>query len=189
MSLAVFSEIPLLGHDYGDDQKVAVLAYAGAAEQRAQTQDRGLRVLTLPYKRNTSGRATIDAFFLARGYEKTSFLAKDLNDYARTGISLGTSVASQTVFALPASGPYAGDYPISDANAIVYDDGTPVAIASVNTDARTFTLSSSPTAGSVMTCDYWRYGRYRLDRPYRWRSVAAGVGWYVTEIALREVLS
>lgn len=189
MSLAIFSEIPLLGHDYGDDAKVVAIAYAGGAEQRAQTMDRELRTLSLPFKRNKTGRATIDTFFRARSWGKDSFLCKDLNDYQRTGIALGTATGGQTVFPLPTTGQYAGDYPIDDANAVVYDDGVPATISSIDVDARTFTLSSGVGASSVMTCDYWFYRRFALASPYRWRLVAAGVGWYTTEISLREVLS
>lgn len=191
MSLAVFSEIPLLGHEYEDDQKVQVLAYAGAAEQRAQTQERKLRPLLLPFKRSKTGRATIDTFFIARGYEKESFLYKDRNDYARTAITLSPVTAGTvTRWRIPTTGAYAGDYPTGEAATyVVRVAGTPVTVASVDTDLREFILSVGVSDASVVDADYEYYRRFRLDRPFRWRQVAAGVGYYTTEIALREVLS
>lgn len=189
MPLAVFSEIPLLGHDYGDDQRVAKLEYFGGGAQRSLGQAREYRDLVLPFKRNKTGRATIDTFFRARNYEHESFLYKDLNDYARAAIVLQpvTSGGSVTRWRIPTTGDNAGDYPTGEAATyVVRVGGSPVTVASVDTDLREFILSAGVSDASVVDADYQYYRRWSLLERFRWRSVAAGVGWYRTEIALRE---
>lgn len=189
MPLAVLSEIPLLGHGYEDDQRVVRLGFAGGGAQRSLSQSREYRRLTLPFRRNTAGRRTIDTFFRARDFGKTAFLHKDWTDHTRTAIALSpvTSGGSVTRWRIPATGDYAGDYPIDTAAYVVRVAGTPVTVASVDVDLREFVLSSGVSDASAVDADYLYYRLWALAAPYRWRNVAAGVGWYETEIALEEV--
>lgn len=138
------------------------------AEQRSSLVGRTFWEWFLSYVLTDANAATLDAFFVARGQEQDAFLWKPIksSEYARTGISLGTSIAAQTVFALPTTGEYAGDYPISVALTTLYSDATPIAIASVQVDARTITADAAPGAGHAMTADYHRYALVRLQGGY-----------------------
>ncbi len=189
MPLAVFSEIPRLGHSYRDDQKVVRLAFAGGGAQRSLGQAREYRRIVLPFRRNTTGRRTIDTFFRARDFGKTAFLHKDWNDYARTAITLSpvTSGGSVTRWRIPTTGDYAGDYPIDTASYVVRVAGSPVTVTSVDVDLREFILASGVSDASVVDADYEYYRLFALEGPFEWRNIAAGAGWYETEIALEEV--
>lgn len=174
MVMAIFTEVPEVEYEYGDSLAAATLAYAGSGkEQRAQLQEHQLRTYTWPMRRTASERATIDAFFRARFQTVESFLVKEPKDFARTAVSLGTSIASQTVFPLPSTGEEGLDYPVDDeATFIVYDDGAPVGVASIDTDGRTVTLDSAPATSSVMTADYHYYRRVKLVERFQWRWLA-----------------
>lgn len=132
--------------------------FAGGGEQRASLLSRSLRRYTIPVLQDPDERADLIAFFEARGWSLESFLWKDPLDYRRFGIS-PTQIGGK-VFEIPTTGTYGGDYPIDDANLVVYDAGSPVAGVTVDVDARTVTLPSPP--GGAVTMDYHYARRVRL---------------------------
>lgn len=185
---AIFAEIPdLHGYTAEDILPVTVMRYAGrGVEQRAALQSLARRRYVWPIRRTMTERAVIDEFFRVANYEVTAFYIMDPHQYARTGVSLGTSVASQVVFYLPTTGENSRDYPVDDAHAIVYDDGSPVTVSDLDTDNRKITLASAPAAGSVMTCDYWTYRLVRLLEPPKWMALAPD--WFSCAPVLMEVV-
>jgi hypothetical protein len=187
MPVSVFSELPEIdGYEAQDELPVVVFRYAGrGVEQRAALQALARRRYSWPLRRTKTERATVDEFLRLRNYSVEAFYVEDPHQYARTGVSLGTSVTSQTVFPLPTTGENSRDYAANDSHVVVYDDGTPVTVSAVGTDARTFTLASAPAAGSVMTCDYWAYRLVRLLEPPSW--AALGPDWLEAVLRLQEV--
>lgn len=194
MTLAILTTTPTIFHGVEPVQAITVNRLAGGrAEQRAVLEDREYRTYRLTYRCHAATKKTLDAFFRARSWQKDSFLwripptlAHDSSEYARTGISLGTSVALQTAFPLPTSGEYAGDYPVDDEHAILYDDGAAIS-KTVDVDNRKMTAGAAPAGSSVMTCDYWYYRRFRLGGPIRWEFGERGV--WESEVVLEEVLA
>jgi hypothetical protein len=189
MALEVFSEIPELdGFDYTDRMPKTVFSYSGSGvEQRAALIEIPMRRYSWPLRRIKSERDDVDTFFLARSQGIESFLVKDPDLYARTGVSLGTAAAAQVAFPLPATGENRRDYPIDDAHVEVYEDGTPTgATITVDTDGRSFTLSAAPGAGVVMTADYWFYRRVKLADDFTWRKLAPD--YLEAVLALQEVV-
>ena len=187
--MAIWTETPEIdGYSRRDILPVTVFAYAGGGtEQRAALLARARREYTWPMRRTKAQALTVDEFFRVSNFAVTSFLLKDPDQYARTGVSLGTSVTSQTVFTLSTSTENARDYPINDAHVVVYDDGVATgATVTVSPDNRTFTLSVAPTAGSVMTADYWTYRRVRLVEGPEWNKLAPD--WLEGVVLLKEVV-
>lgn len=183
MSLAVFSSAIATprydGFGYSPTRDVLVLRFGrGQFEQRIQRDGGPFRSYDLSLRVDSAGRALVDSFFAARGFTAESFLWRDPMDSYRTGVSLGASVAAQTVFTLPTTGDARGDYPIDAAGTVLYDDGAPVA-KTVQTDDRTLTASVAPTAASAMTADLVFYKRVRLDGTYAWAVVEGGAAYDV----------
>lgn len=173
MAYALFDELPETAEEYSDDPRVLVLRYAGdGAEQRVALQALERRTYVWPMRRTLAQANVIDAFFRARNWTVTPFLIEDGMDSLRTSVSLGTSVASQVLFPLPTTGLEGHDHPADDGDLVVYDDGTPVTVASVDTDGRSVTVSVAPTGGSVMTIDYNPYRLVRLRERFSWRRLA-----------------
>ena len=186
MATAIWTELPEMTYGAEDKLPVLINRYAGAGrEQRAALESIGRRRYVVGLRRDEAERATVDEFFRLRNYEVTAFYFKDPDYSARTGVSLGTSTAAQTVFDLPSTGENSRDYPVDDANFIVYDDGSPATVAAIDSDARQVTRSSSPTAGSVMTADYHAYRLVRLVGTFQWRKLAPD--FYETALDLMEV--
>lgn len=187
--MAIWTETPEIdGYSYRDILPVTVFAFAGGGtEQRAALLARARREYTWPMRRTKAEALVVDEFFRLRNFQIESFLLKDPDQYARTGVALGTSTAGQTVFTIPTTTENARDYPVNDAHVVVYDDGTPTgATVTVGVDARTFTLSVAPTAGSVMTADYWTYRRVRLVEGPTWQKLAPD--WLEGVVMLKEVV-
>jgi len=186
VTIPIFDEAPEFGWDREPALPVTEFRFAGAGSRQtvahqAVARDR----IRWPMKRSKADATTIDEFFVARSQVVTSFFVKLPWPFSRTGVSLGTSIAAQTVFDLPSSGDEFRDYPIDDANLVVYDDGTPVTVSSVDTDARQVTLSAVPTVGSVMTADYHYYRRVKLAAPFAWTHI--GPDWLEAEPEFEEV--
>lgn len=186
MATTVLTETPDIAFTSIDARATSVLKYAGRGrEQRATLEPIGRRRYGLPFKRTASEMATFNAFFLARGGIVEPFYFQDPKDSFQTAIDLGTSIASQTEFFLPTTGEDQRWYPIDNASLVVKDDGVPVSVASVDTDARSVTLSAVPTVGSVMTLDCNAYRLVRLVAPFEWRGLAPD--FFATELELIEV--
>lgn len=193
MAIAVFSAaqahpIDQDGYEYGDSRDTLVVSLGrGMHEQRSTRSSRRFRTYNVGFRVTNTQRLAIDAFFAALGMEQTSFLWEDPLDSFVAGLSCGTSVTSQTVFNLPSTGGYGGEYPQDLPVTRLFDDGVAVA-RTVQTDDRTITANSAPANGSVMTAECRYYRRLRLDGEYRWRRLGNGAV-YETAMSWREVPS
>lgn len=187
MPLAVLSAtyVPLHPYGYGDDRPTVVARMSGGAEQRAASLSRKMRSYTLGFRTTAATRLAIDAFFEARGYSLESFLWKDLKDFARTGISIGTGNGSTTAYIMPLTGQYGGDYPLTTSLQL-YSAGAPVA-GTAATDTRTLTYNAAPANGAALTADYQFYKRVRLVDRFEWSEPVFGV--FETTLRLQEVPS
>lgn len=189
MSLAIFTFTPRHPVGYRLRRPSRTYSFAGSqSEQRVSLASRTLRVYRWPFRVSAASgtREALDAFFVARGGSGESFLVKDLKDYARTGVVLEppTSDDVETVFSLPTSGELAGDYPIDDANAILYRAGV-AAAKTVQTDARTLTAAVAPLTGGAMTADYWYRRRVKFAEDLEWSEPVFGT--FECEVVLEEV--
>jgi len=189
MALEVFTEGPPL-HPYSweIDLPVQVAEFAGGGEQRAAMLSRALRRYSLRFRRTEAQRLAFDAFFLSVGWRSTSFLWTDLKDSTRGSGSPGLvplELVSGTTWRLPQTGQFGGDYPIDDANVLVWDSAVSArTVSSVDTDARTITVTANGAGG--LLADYHYHRRVRLQDPYAWNEPAFGV--FFTEIGLLEVI-
>ncbi len=169
MPLAVFAETPLFQDEHLDERPELVTRYAGQNVQIADLTDRDLRRWSQTFRRNRTGKQTLDAFLRAN----RTFLLKDLDDFARLAITLEpvTTGGSVTRWRIPKSGDQGGDYPISGTETVRVG-GSPVTVSSVDTDAREFILAAGVADTSVVDADY-EYSRLVrvLQRP-RWRRVS-----------------
>lgn len=190
MALAVFNEPPWADYSYTDELPVAVLRDGGPHEEnRIQLAGIAVRAYTWPMQRLPAERLAIDTFFRAHKYQVTAFLVLDPKEIERerVGVSLGLATAGQTVF--PLTGDLTEenyrDYP-SDAHAFVVRRNAVPVTATVQRDARTFTLSVAASAGDTVDADYVAYRLVRLDGEYEWQGVTNI--WYATQLRLREIL-
>ena len=182
--------LPLLdSYAHTEAREVAVLRFGrGQYEQRMARDGGPFRgyAMTFRVSRVSGKRERIDAFLRSVGYEATSFLWRDPLDYQRFAVTIGASVAAQTVFSLPTTGDARGDYPIDSAGTVLRDDGAVIA-RTVQTDDRTLTASGgAPGAASAMTCDLAFYKRVRLSGGAEW-SVLGGGSAYETSLRFVEV--
>lgn len=190
--LPIFTWAPLLPYEpYADDDAI-VSQFAGAgSEQRGSVLSREMLRWPLQFTVNGTDHSAMRAFFRARRGVVAPFYWKDTLEYARTGVALTpTSDGATLAFALPKSGEYGGDHPISDANVKLYRAAVLNGGAlSAGTDARTIITDSAPSAGgAAMTADYWYYRRVRFGEQ-RWSSALvsrAGTGTYRVRLTLVE---
>lgn len=172
-------------YSYRDERPAVVAPFIGGGRQASSRASRAVRTWPLEFRFTAAQRLTEEAFLRAHGFGATSFLYKDLKDFARTGELVTLTLVSGDTYALPDTGEYGGDYPIDNANLQMYDDGVEAAHASVDTDARTITLSATP--GGVVTADYDYYRRVVQAEPVDWGEPVYGY-WFPVRIALAEVL-
>jgi len=162
VTLAVFPFVPTHPYRRTRVDPTSVASFSGSPlTSRATLLGRDLFRFSWVGRYSSANLATLEAFWVARRGPAGLCYFKDPVGNPRTAIALGTAIAAQVLFSLPASGTYLGDFPIDDANAILYADGSPVTIASIDTDGRTVTASSAPGVGKVMT---FTYGAYRKAR-------------------------
>lgn len=169
MALAVFTGLtPVSPYRVIPRSKTVTVEYEGSGgEQRYSPMGRDYWDHAISFLLTDANLGVLFDFFIARRMHNESFLWKPLKaiEHARTAIPLTpNSDGSTTVFALPATGQYAGDYPIDDANVRIYRAGVLVGgTHTAQTDARTVTSSVAPAGGgAAMTADYHRYLRVRL---------------------------
>lgn len=193
MSLAILSDpLPLYAHSVEIVRPVVTVTFGGQTEARAQRSSRCYRRFPYAWGGLTSAqKATLDAFFIARGMTRDSFLWRDPNPdadepFVRTGAALGTSTLTQTVFSLPTGENEAGgDYPVDDGRTVLYSDGAVVSSRTVQTDARTITAAVAPGNGHVITASYAFYRRVRLESGLTWAKSDHGL--WSTSLVFREV--
>jgi hypothetical protein len=165
MTIAVWTQTPDMAWARTPIRPAEVIAFApGGSEQRADLQDRTRWEYYWPMSISRSEMLAVEAFLEARSWVVEAFFVREPRNgrYARTGVSIGTGDGVETVFSIPSSGDEAGDYPIDDANAIVYVDGSPVTVSSVDTEDQTFTLAAAATNLKPVTADYHYYRLVRL---------------------------
>lgn len=188
MALTVFPKLPAAPMTRLPTGKgVLPISFGNKREQRLVLGDSSSRVWQITHgPLKLAELDTLHAFLEILNYQEISFLYEDLIRNTSLGIALGTSTPSQTVFNLPTTGEDGSLYPVDVASTVLYDDGAPVSIASIDIDARTITASSAPVTGSVMTCDLTPYQRrYVIEGDPRdeW---LGGQGWAVSTV-FREV--
>lgn len=185
MTIAVFPECPDVGYSYQDEQIVHTLRTDGPYESvRRVLSPLALRMYTLLFSLKTADRLVIDEFFQGLDYESSVFFLKDPKDFARTGVVL--TLVSGLTYSLPTTltDEDYRHYPIDDSNVQVYDGGTPVSHASVDTEGRTITLSGAP--GGAVTADFHAYRLCRLTAPFGWTQGAQS--WFRASLSIEETL-
>lgn len=188
--LSIFTWDPEMPYAPFADDASEVSSFAGSgSEQRGSLFSREFWRWPLTFLVRQSDRDAMLAFWKARRGNVGAFYWKDHNEYARTGIALTpASDGVLSTFALPKSGQYGGDYPISDAHlvlkrAAVANGGT----ISADTDARTISTTVVPVTGGAMTADYWFYRRVRFETSVWNESMLSRSGTFRITLALREV--
>jgi len=185
MTLAILTLPPWETYDRTPVLPVLNQSYGEGAEIRAALEGLERYRWIWPMRLTASELATWQEFARLRSQTVESFLIKDVKfGYARTNVALGTSTVGQTEFVIPTTGVNAHDYPVDDANAILYDDGSPVS-KTVSVDDRKFTAAASPATGSIMSADYHFYRRVRLVAPATEKPLAPG--WIEVGAELLEV--
>ena len=160
------------GYLMEEDKPHSVLKY-GENEQRLIWSDRTFSPLSARSVPLTDAeRETIVAFIHARDFYDEVFYVKNPRDFQRNngGPGLVTLSGGPTVWDLPTSGRFAGDYPLATGHQL-YDDGVAHA-STVDTDARTFTTTS---ISGVITVDYDYYRQVRLLEAIKWTPAAVSV--------------
>lgn len=178
---SVFGYPAWAGFNFGDERRVLTVPFTGARhEQRVRRDPRGFRTTNATVNAvSDTQRDAIDAFFRGLGFQADSFLVEDPRRNYTTAVALGTAVAAQTAFPIPASGEYGGAYPLTDALTVLRSGATAVA-KTVDTDNRTLTASVAPGAGAVMTADIYFWTRVVLREPYFWTPLGEGAVWTTT---------
>lgn len=186
VTLQVLSFVPVLPYSPRLVDPTTIAEFAGTPRTaRASELERAYRVYPVRRRMNAAAYATLVAFFEARRGPVELFYWKEPLLYARTTIALGTGDGAQTVWPIPSGSPYGGDFPIDDANAIVYVDGVAVS-KTTDTDGRAFTLASAAgTSGKAITASYHYYRRVRFGDQALVLSHAA-VGTYEVSVELVE---
>ena len=171
----VFPDITDSGYSYSDVLPVSIRRVGGAAEEdRTKLASISRRQYTLKFRRSECTgwlRSALDDFFKDQSFEYEAFYLKDPADYSQSGVSL--ALVSGATYSLPTSGEQSRHFPLDDANVQVYDGGSPVSHSSVDTDARTITLSSGPSG--AVTADFHAYRLVRVDGPFTWTNAGGGV--------------
>lgn len=184
-TLSVFPFVPTHPYTRKRIDPTAIASFSGSPlTSRASFLDRDLFAFAWSGRFTLANLETLEAFWVARRGPVGLFYFKDPIGNPRTSASLGTAIAAQTVFPLP-TGAYRGEFPIDNGTAILYADGSPVTIASVDTDGRSVTASSAPGVGKVMTLTYQHYRKVRFATEELDIQTPA-VGTYDVPIALLE---
>lgn len=146
------------------------------------------RVYSLPRKGFPEDAEIERAWQAARLLADESFYVLDPWDEGRRiDVEVGPASSGQTVFALPDDDEVEAyrDYPIAGtASAVVA--GTPRAVSSVDTDARTVTLASGATAGQSVKVSYRAYRLCRFGPEVRWGLDEPD--WLTGTVEVREVM-
>lgn len=187
----VFDEVPEVGYSYTDELPVSIRMDGGPFEEsRTKLAALARRRYSWNLKRDDCPgflRTDVDDFLVQlRFLQFEAFYLKDPKDYARTGVSLGTGDGAEVTFSLPSSGTESRDYPIDNANLVVYVNAVPATVSSVDTDARTVTMASPPGLGLAVTADYDFYRLCRVDGEFTWTSASSTS--YDTTVSIVEVL-
>lgn len=183
-------ECPWYDYSYTDELPVEVVQTEGPFySDRYQVAPLSVRRYSWHLKRTTSERLAVDDFLVrARGVLFEAFYLLDPKDGFRTAVDLGVGTGAKTVFELPALPLEEGRfYPKDDADLVVRVSGSPVTVASVDTDARTITLAAPPGIGAPVEADYNGLRLCRLTAPGTWTGI--GADWWEVSFEISEILT
>jgi hypothetical protein len=129
-----------------------------------------------------------EAFLQARGILREAFLVEDPRDPLREVVALEPAVGdgARVTFSLP-TGEASPDfrwYP-KQGSVVGYVNGVAVAVASMDTDARTVTFAAAPGVGATVTATYRGLRLVRLAEPPTFQGVTKRYGRY--ELSIEEV--
>ncbi len=183
MPIPRFPSIVISGREFqvSPQQLWSDVRFAGnLSVRRIEHAEREMLSWSLPLSRLVeSERQAVKALFEANTFA-ARFLFRDLKDNTRAAIALApvTSGGSVTRWKIPDAGLRGGDFPDDAAGTyVVRVAGSPVGVASVDTDAREFVLSSGVSDSSTVDADY-RYFRYcMLAQPFAVRHLARFELW------------
>lgn len=147
------------------------------------------RVYTWPTGGYPEDADAVRAFQAARLLAGESFYVLDPWASERVDVDVGPAVGAQSVFELPTDDEQEEyrDFPVDDVEAVVAKvEGVEVAVASIDTDARTITLAAPASDGDEVLVSYRAYRLCRFAPTVRW--TADEPDWYVGNLEIREVL-
>ena len=138
---------------------------------------------------NEAQRVAWEAFLQARGILRDAFLIEDPRDPVREFVALEPALGdgARVTFSLPTveASPDFRWYP-KQGTVVGYVNGLAVALASVDTDARTVTFAAAPGAGATMAATYRGQRLVRIAEPPAFQGVTKRYGRY--EISIEEIL-
>ncbi len=189
MATQLFDTIPWPGASYEDeDTGTELLTEDGPCEERAiKTMPLLRRVYSWPRGEKGEQATRLQAFMAARTLRYEAFYVLDPWQSQRWNVSVGPGDAAALTFSLPLTldrDEYRG-FPVQG-TVFARVGGVSRAVASVDTDARTVTLSGAPPgAGVTVHLDYQEMRLCRFGPSVRWD--AEDHDWYKAEFAIREV--
>jgi len=181
---------PWVDYEFTDEPFVEVLEEKGPGRtERVELFACPRRHYRWPAGLTELQRVAWEAFLLARGHLRDAFLIEDprdpvrelvtlepaVGDGARVTFSLPTSEASQDFRWYPKQGSVTG-----------YVAGAAVALANVDTDARTVTFAVAPAIVAALAVTYRGLRLVRLSVPPSFQGVTKRYGQY--ELAMDEML-
>ena len=134
-------------------------------------------------------RVAWETFLLSRGYLRDAFLIEDPRDPVRVLVTLEPAVGdgARVAFSLPTNEESQDFrwYP-KQGSVVGYVNGAVVAVASMDTDARTVTFAAAPGVGATVNATYRGLRLVRLAEPPSFQGVTKRFGQY--ELVLEEAL-
>ena len=196
MAYAVFNDgatdgrEPWVDYEFTDEPFVEVLEEKGPGRtERVELFACSRRHYRWPAGLTEPQRVPWEAFLLARGHLRDAFLIEDPRDPVRELVTLEPAVGDgvRVTFSLPTAeaSPDFRWYPKQGA-VVGFVNGVAVAVASVDTDARTITFGVAPGVGATAKATYRGLRLLRLSEPPSFQGVTKRFGQY--ELALEEVL-
>ena len=196
MAYAVFNDgatdgrEPWVDYEFTDEPFVEVLGESAPGQtERVEIFACTRRRYRWPAGLTEAQRVAWEAFLQARGIVREAFLVEDPRDPLRELVALepSTGDGARVTFSLPTAeaSPDFRWYPKQGAVA-AFVAGAPVAIASVDTDARTLTFVAPPGPAASASVSYRGLRLVRLGQPCTLHGATKRYGRY--ELALEEVL-
>ena len=195
MTYAVFNDgatdgrEPWVDYEFTDEPYVEDLGEKGPGRsERVELFACSRRRYRWPAGLTEPQRLAWEAFLLARGHLRDAFLIEDPRDPVRELVALEPAVGdgARMTFSLPTAeaSPDFRWYP-KQGSVVGFANGVAVAVASVDTDARTVTFAAAPGVGATVTATYRGLRLVRLAGPPSFQGVTKRFGQY--ELALDEV--
>lgn len=185
----ILSDIPETGYTYRDELPVSVRKSGDRFEEaRTALADISRRIYTCTWTATNAERQTLDDFLRSVNFGQDAFYFLDPRDDALADVSIGTGDNSEVTFSLPASGENRRWYPVDDTDEVVVKvSGSPVTIASIDSDARTVTLDTPPAMSAPVTYSGPVYRLVRLEGEAQWQQLFSN--FFRLSMTLMEVVS